>query len=275
MSSVAIIGNLSRDVVAGAPPRPGGAVFYGARALARMGAQATIVARCGVRDADVLVPPLEALGLPVVLRTGERTPAFSFHYEGDRRVMRVDDIGDPWTTTDVAGWAGEAVADAVWVQVGALLRSDFDADVLALLAPGRNLLVDAQGLVRVARLGPLERDARVDPGVFASLQALKLNESEARILAGGVEPERLRALGVPEVVVTLGSAGALLVTESVAERIPPVPVEGAIDPTGAGDSFSAAYVHARAKGAGPVEAARSANAIAAELVVRESGSGSG
>lgn len=275
MSRVAIIGNLSRDIVAGAAPRPGGAVFYGARALARIGARATIVARCGARDADDLLPPLEALGFPVAFRPGERTSAFSFHYEGGRRVMRVDEIGDPWTPEDITGWASEAVADAVWVQVGALMRSDFDAETIALLAPGRSLLVDAQGLVRVARLGPLERDARVDPGVFRSLQALKLNEGEARILAGGVDPGLLRALGVPEVVVTLGSAGALVVTGSVAERIPPVPVQRAVDPTGSGDAFSAAYAHARAEGAGPVAAASSANAVAAALVVRESGPGSG
>lgn len=275
MSTVAIIGNLSRDVVAGAASRPGGAVFHGARALARIGALATIVARCGASDADDLVRPLEALGLPVAFRAGVRTSAFSFHYEGDRRVMRVDDIGDSWTREDITGWAGEAIGDATWVQVGALLRSDFDADTLALLAQEHRLLVDAQGLVRVAQPGPLERDARVDPGVFPPLQALKLNESEAHILAGGVEHERLRALGVPEVVVTLGSAGALVVTESVAERIPPVPVEGAVDPTGAGDAFSAAYVHARAGGAEPVDAARLANSVAAELVVRENGSDSG
>ncbi|MDH4102894.1 MAG: carbohydrate kinase family protein, partial [Thermoleophilia bacterium] len=99
-----------------------------------------------------------------------------------------------------------------------------------------------------------------------SLAVLKLNEDEARILAGGVEPDLLRALGIPEIVLTLGSAGALLVTTSGSERIEQVPVEGVVDPTGAGDAFSAAYVSARAQGATPVEAARAANALAAELV---------
>jgi sugar/nucleoside kinase (ribokinase family) len=136
----------------------------------------------------------------------------------------------------------------------------------ALAGNRRRLLVDAQGLVRVARVGPLARDACVDPSSFQSLAVLKLNEGEARILAGGVEPEHLRALGVPEIVLTLGSAGALLVTDSHAERIARVPVEGVVDPTGAGDSFSAAYISARARGAAPVEAARAANALAAELI---------
>jgi sugar/nucleoside kinase (ribokinase family) len=181
--------------------------------------------------------------------------------------MHVDGVGDPWTVEDAAGWVADAIGDTEWVQIGALLRTDFPASTLAALAGDRRrLLVDAQGLVRLARVGPLERNADIDPAVLRSLAVLKLSEGEARILAGGVEPELLRALGVPEIVLTLGSAGALLVTESHAEEIARIPVEGAVDPTGAGDSFSAAYISARAQGATPVEAARAGNALAAELI---------
>ena len=113
--------------------------------------------------------------------------------------------------------------------------------MLAVLAgSGRHLLVDAQGPVRASAIGPLQRDAQVDPAVFASLSALKLNEDEARVLCGGVDADRLRRLGVPEILVTLGSAGALVVTATESERIPPVPLGAVVDPTGAGDSFCAA-----------------------------------
>jgi len=267
VSAIAVVGNLSRDVVAGAAPRPGGAVYHAARALSRIGAEACIVARCGAADTDDLLPRLESFGVPVTHRTGERTAAFTFHYEGDHRVMHVDDIGDPWTVEDATSWVAAAIGGAEWVQIGALLRTDFSASTLAALAgEGRRLLVDAQGLVRVARVGALERDADVDPAVFRSLTVLKMNENEAQILAGGLEPELLRTLGVPEIVLTLGSAGALIVTGSHAERIARVPVEGVVDPTGAGDAFSAAYLSARAGGVAPVEAARAANALAAEII---------
>src|SRR5688572_15256832 len=267
MSAVAVVGSLCRDVVSGSAPRPGGAVFHAARALGRIDVPARIVARCGAADTELLVPPLEALGLPVAFRPGASTASFEFHYEGDHRVMHVSSVGDPWTVGDVTGWVHDALGDAVWVQVGALLRTDFEAPALAALAGvGRQLLVDAQGLVRVARPGPLARDAEVDPAILGTLRALKLNEDEARILAGGTEPERLRALGVPEVVVTFGSAGALVVTETHAERIAPVDVGPVGDPTGAGDAFSAVYVAHRARGADPVEAGRAANTAAAELV---------
>jgi sugar/nucleoside kinase (ribokinase family) len=270
VSSLAAIGNLARDVVEGQAPRPGGAAFYAARAFARIGADARIVARCGALDESLLRPQLEAFGVPVAFRAGERTAAFRFHYDGDHRVMHVEGIGDPWTRADVTEWVEDGLGDARWIQVGALLRTDFVAGTLAALGEGgRHLLVDAQGLVRLAQVGPLRRDADVAPDVFATLAALKLNEDEARILVGSVEPVELRKLGVPEVVVTLGSAGALVVTASAAEHIAPVPIEDVVDPTGAGDSFSAAYVHARAEGADPVEAAREANGLAADLIARE------
>ncbi len=44
-----MIGNLARDVVAGGPPRPGGAPFHAARALRLLGGRTRIVARCARR----------------------------------------------------------------------------------------------------------------------------------------------------------------------------------------------------------------------------------
>ena len=266
MSRVAVVGSLARDIVAGAAPRPGGAAFYAGRAFARLGSDAEIVTRCGAEDAHWLLPSLESFGLPVMFREGERTAGFSFHYEGDHRVMHVDEVGDPWTVEDVTTWVDDALRDTGWVQVAALLRTDFDAGGLARLGRERHLLIDAQGLVRVAEVGPLERDAQIDSAVLAPITILKLNEDEARVLAGGVDVELLRGLRVPEVVVTLGSAGALVVTKHTSERIPPVVIDEIVDPTGAGDSFSAAYLHARSQGAAPIEAARFANDFAAELL---------
>jgi sugar/nucleoside kinase (ribokinase family) len=263
---IAVIGSLSSDVVAGAPARPGGAVYYAARALARLGADACVVTRCAAEDVDRLVPPLEAFGLRVEVRPGERTSGFSFHYEGDDRVMEVDAIGDPWTPADVTGWAGHALDDAAWIHVGALLRSDFPTPTLKALSDRGRLLLDGQGLVRRARIGPLDRDADVDREVFGLATILKLNEDEARVLAGGIEAERLRELGVPEVVLTLGSAGALVVTASTADRVPPVQIDGAVDPTGAGDAFAAGYLHARTQGAQPLDAAQAASELTAAML---------
>jgi sugar/nucleoside kinase (ribokinase family) len=46
----------------------------------------------------------------------------------------------------------------------------------------------------------------------------------------------------------------------------PVPVEGEVDPTGAGDTYSATYIVQRAAGVEPVEAARVAAATVAAFL---------
>jgi sugar/nucleoside kinase (ribokinase family) len=265
MPQAAIIGNLVLDVVAGAPERPGGMVWYCARALSRIDAAADVVlvGRCAAGDRDAIAPGLEQFGFPLHWRPAERTTRFSFHYEGDRRIMEIVDIGDPWTPEDVAGWVGEAIGDAPWVVVGALTRMDFPVETLeALTARGHALVVDAQGLVRLGKTGPLVTDGAVSPAVLRQITALKLNDEEAEQLCGGTDEESLRSLGIPEVILTLGSDGALIISGAVTTHVDAVPVEGDVDPTGAGDSFLLAYGHARVNGVGPHEAGR----IAAEFV---------
>jgi sugar/nucleoside kinase (ribokinase family) len=216
-------------------------------------------------DADrrLLLPPLVRLGVPVLWRGGEVTSAFSFRYDGDRREMVVDALGPSWTPADLRG-----LERAAWVHVGALARSDFPAATLAALARDRRVSFDGQGLVRPDRTGPLELDADYDPEVLRHVSVLKLAEDEARTLVGEPTEEALRGLGVPEVLVTLGSRGSLVLAEGLLVAVPARPVEGKVDPTGAGDAFSAAYLVSRATGYAPVAAARRATALVAGLLGR-------
>jgi len=262
MTAIAAIGNLSRDVVAGSAPRPGGAVFYAGRALAAMGADARVAAACAQEHRDELLPPLEAFGLPVTWYRSAKTTSYTFHYEGERRIMRQEAVADPWSPEQAVA----AVGDARWIHVGALARSDFPVETLAALAAGgRRLLVDAQGLVRTDALGPLQADGEIGDAL-RHVAILKLDDEEAHTLAGTAEPAALQQLGVPEVILTLGSRGSFAITAETAEQVPPRVVVGPVDPTGAGDTFSAAYLSARARGVPPTEAANVATvAVAAFL----------
>ena len=262
MTAIAVLGNLSRDVVAGSAPRPGGGVFYGTRALARLGGEARISASCAADDRALLVPPLEAFGLPVTWRESTTTTAYRFHYDGERRIMWQDSVGDAWT----AAQAVEAAGDADWVNVCTLTRGDFSPETLAALAiDGRRILVDAQGLVRTAATGPLRTDGKIGDAL-RHIEILNLNDEEAVTLVGGADPERLRALGVPEVLLTLGSRGAFVITPALVEHVPAIELGDPVDPTGAGDTFSMAYLVERTSGAEPVEAARAATAAVAALL---------
>jgi hypothetical protein len=273
MPFVAVIGNLVKDVVDGAPPRAGGAVYYQARAFSRIAPSTDVqlVTRCAAGDRDLLLPPLEAFGLPLTWRPARETQAFSLRYEGERRAMELEALGDPWTGDDIEGWVAQAIGDAPWVMLGALTRADFPPEALsALRRDGRQLLVDGQGLVRRGTLGSLVRDADVPPEAFASVRGLKLSEDEARVLVGSTEPADIRRLCVPEVVLTRGSFGTLVVTAEHAEHIPAVPIDTPIDPTGAGDTFWVAYLVARSSGALPVEAARAASETTSAILTSAS-----
>ncbi|MGH2996059.1 MAG: carbohydrate kinase family protein, partial [Gaiellaceae bacterium] len=104
-----------------------------------------------------------------------------------------------------------------------------------------------------------------DPELLRHVRVLKLSEVEAEVL--GLEPEAgsLRSLGVREVVVTLGAAGALVCADGTLKRVPTRPLED-IDPTGAGDCWIAAYLSFRSRGHAPVSAARLANGTAYALL---------
>jgi sugar/nucleoside kinase (ribokinase family) len=267
----AIIGNLVLDVVSGAPERPGGAVWYCARALRAIDPayDVVLVGRSAPEDREALVPGLEEFGFQVRWRPGERTTRFSFHYDGDRRIMKIDELADPWTPGDINGWVGDAIGEAPWVIVGALTRDDFPLETLATLAGrGHRLVLDAQGLVRHGRVGPLVSDGTIDRRVLAYVTALKLNDEEAEQLCGGTDEASLRALGIPEIVLTLGSEGALIISGDVTTQVDAVPIEGPVDPTGAGDSFLLSYAVARQRGADAHEAGLIASRFVSTIIAR-------
>lgn len=265
MRPLAVVGNISRDLIAGGA-RPGGGPFHAARALRLLGSQAVLVTKCAERDRDVLVPPLRALGIPVRWHGGASTATFAIEYEDDVRRMEVAEIGDSWTVEEMQGWVRAAVGKAQWVHVAPLSRSDFPAASLAALARGRRVLLDGQGLVRAPSTGLLVVDATYDRDVLQYLAVLKLAEEEARVVLDDFSEASVRRLGVPEVLLTLGSRGSIVFADGRAERVPARPID--VDPTGAGDSFCAAYIDARARGYSPVGAARRATATVAAVLER-------
>jgi sugar/nucleoside kinase (ribokinase family) len=253
---LALAGNLSRDVVEGGAPRIGGAPYYAGRAWRALGTRATMVTRCGPEERRMYARRLAQLGLPVVMLEGTATTSFSFYYEHEVRFMTVEQIGDSWTADDAA-----AVAAGAWVHVAPLMRSDFPPATLAVLARGRRISLDGQGLVRPARTGPLRLDGDFDPAMLEQVQILKLAEEEAEVI-GTVDK-----LGVPEVLVTYGHRGSTVYAHGRAEKVGAWPV--AADPTGSGDAFSAGYLAARSQGLTPVSAARRATALVGALLTKK------
>jgi len=259
---LAVIGNLARDVVAGGKPRVGGGTYYAARALRLAGVEARIATKCAPADRDLL-RRLVALGLPVAWHPAATTASFSFSYDGDTRRMSVVELGEPWSARE----ACDAVGDAVWVHVAPLARSDFPAATLAALGRGRRLSYDGQGLVRAPRTGALVLDADFDADMLRHVRILKLAEEEAAVI-GVHDEDGLRALGVPEIVLTHGSRGSVVWWRGRLHDVPVHPVGRVVDPTGAGDAFAVSYLAARALGYEPPGAARRASFVVSTMLSR-------
>ena len=124
--------------------------------------------------------------------------------------MIVGDPGAPWTVADA-----RAVGRAAWVHRGGL-RAPTSPPTCSRCLPAIRLALDGQALVRRAEAGPLVLDDDFDPEVLRHLTALKLNEEELEALGG---EERVLELGVPELLLTQASAGAIVIARGVREHV--------------------------------------------------------
>jgi sugar/nucleoside kinase (ribokinase family) len=260
-----VVGLVSLDRVDDGLPRLGGAPFYAAKALRMLPHPAVLVTKLAPEDSS---RGLHALGIPVVVRAAAKTIEFRIENRSDgSRQLELEELGDPWTPQEAKELAGGPLGRADWVHAGALTRADFPPETLAVLAHGRRLSFDGQGLVRPATIGPVVFDADYDPAVLRQVDVLKLSEREAEALGVGLDDRSLGSLGVPEIVVTLGSLGCVVYADGLAELVPTRPVQAA-DPTGAGDQFMAAYISFRRARHAPTAAARLASEVVQALLSR-------
>ena len=77
----------------------------------------------------------------------------------------------------------------------------------------------------------------------------------------------LLAMGVKEIVIKRGAAGATYIDANQRLHVAPLAVKE-VDPTGAGDCFGGAFVACRSQGLAPAEALRFANAAGARAVTQ-------
>jgi ribokinase len=106
--------------------------------------------------------------------------------------------------------------------------------------------------------------APLDESAFQYIDLLTPNETELRILLGlaADDPtptpelaQRLKALGVQTVIVTMGAEGALILTDDGSQQVRSVAVD-VVDTTGAGDAFNSGLAVGLAEGKDLVSAVR-------------------
>ena len=113
--------------------------------------------------------------------------------------------------------------------------------------------------------------------IFPCCDFITPNETEAEILTGirvttraGAEraADALLALGVRNVIVTLGSEGVLVKNSTIVAHIPAFDAGPVIETTGAGDAFTGGLAVALAEGKDVLQAARFGCAVAGLSVTR-------
>jgi sugar/nucleoside kinase (ribokinase family) len=257
---LAVCGNVAIDVIDGRPPTVGGGPYHCGQALRLLERPSRIFAKCAPEDRPIVVPPLAALGVPLTVVDANATASFALSYEGETRRTEILALGDAWQPRDVA-----ALDSLPWVHVAPLARSDFPAETLAELARGRRVSYDGQGLVRAPEAGPVRLDPSFDRAMLEHISFLKLAEEEGATILPDRSDEAVFALGVPEVVVTLGSEGSIVYAEGRVTHVPCHPILG-VDLTGCGDAYAVGYLAARSDDLAPVAAARRATALVALLL---------
>jgi ribokinase len=110
--------------------------------------------------------------------------------------------------------------------------------------------------------------------LLPQVDLLFVSSDEAAILTGKSKPResflQFERAGAKEIVMKLGKGGCLISDGGILREIPPFAVR-AVDSTGAGDAFTAAFLQARLRGWSPLEAALAANAAGAAAACRVGG----
>ncbi len=274
--TVAVVGSVNSDLVLQTPhiPRPGETVIASsstihnggkganqAVALARLGRPTSLVACVGTdADGDRLMASLEANGVDVsMVARVDKTTGLA--------VIVVDSEGE---NTIVGNPGANSLMSPELVAESSGLLSTADATLIQMEIPGESVAEAARIATGHTLLNPAPA-AALDARVLDHVDVLLPNRTELGILAG-VEPpesereviEATRSLGFSGiVVVTLGSEGAIAITDdgSVVRAIPPA--VRVVDTVGAGDAFCAGFTHGAASGMGLEECLALATACGA------------
>ncbi|WP_406460819.1 ribokinase [Streptomyces sp. NBC_01622] len=280
MTLIAVLGSTNMDLVAyvtKAPQRgetvtgrefrtiPGGKGANQAIAAAHAGADVTIIGAVG-DDAygAQLRSTLEHSGVDTDhLRTVEGASGTAHIVVDDEGGNAIVVIPAANGTVDHLAPGDEALiasADALLLQ----LEIPLAAVVAGAEAARRH---DVRTILTPAPARPLP------PELLAATDLLVPNEHEATALTGHTDPRKAAAAlldQVPEVIVTLGSAGSLYAARGAGPFTVPAPQVTAVDSTGAGDTFAGALAVALAEGR-PTRDALGWAAAAAALSVQRPG----
>jgi sugar/nucleoside kinase (ribokinase family) len=220
----------------------------GCLALARLGHATTLVGRIGADFHDRFIADTQHYGIASAMQLCEQTGGFGLIYDerGDRTL---DVLGIAAPITQVPAITGQATA----IIIGPILQETSPELIEQVhMRSDAPLFLDPQGLLR--RVGPQGRIEHFCPSEFARVaplcRVIKANEMETQVITG-INPRAdctgalhgMKALGCEIANITLAEAGSLI-DDGVRQYHIPAYATDARDPTGAGDTYMAGFIHA-------------------------------
>ncbi len=256
--------------------RPGGSAANQAVWLATFGAPTKFVARVGAADIDAQQRYFRAQGVEPLFVADPKAPSGVL-------ISIVDADGERSFLTDRGANLNLCVADlsprlldgvcGLTVSGYSLFAPGPRAAVLALMAEARARSIatalDAASAGFLREVGPA-----TFLGWATGTTTLFANGDEARELTGAADLDaQMRALGevFARVVIKLGRAGAALGGRGGVSLSLPAPAVEAIDTTGAGDAFAAAFLAAERRGDPDAACLEAAIAAGTSAVTRVGG----
>lgn len=282
---ITVIGSTNTDMVIKSPalPRPGETILGGTFFMMQGGKganQAVAVARLGG-------------DLRFVAKTGN-----DIFGHNTRELLKVDGIEEKYLLTDPQHPSGVALItiddqaeNSIVVSSGAngyLLPADLEqipeviteADLILMqleipMETIEYVVQRAYAQNKKVILNPAP-GRKLSTQLLEKLYLITANETEAEIISGvkitdmqsaEQAARKIHEWGVAAVVITLGSKGALICSDSIVERIPAIQVN-AVDTTAAGDVFNGALAVALSEGESLSAAVQFATRAAALSVTR-------
>nr|WP_246414137.1 PfkB family carbohydrate kinase [Microbacterium thalassium] len=249
---------------------PGGKAGNVSRAAARMGVEATLVARVGTDDfGEHCIEAAAGDGVDVsgVIRTPHHNTGFvaiDLQEGKHRSLVFSPGANDRLTWADVAPHVAKLTPDDIVAAQAELPPDTLSALAAELTARGVPLFLDPAPPERVRRDQLLSADA-ITPDLEEAARLTGRRDSS--VLWTEAAARELRAAGARRVILKRSEHGAVLLDDDGLREIPTARVK-AVDETGAGDVFLAALAVSRLDGRDWVDSVRFANAAAALSVSR-------
>ncbi len=255
---IAIIGHLTRDI---SPDgyTIGGAVSYSGVTARRMGAEVTVVTRAHPDD----VRFLEAEGIQVINLPTQVYTTFHNIYHKDIRIQQVLAVANPIMVHETP----PLVYDADLLMLAPVAQ---EVDPAIALHARHKLAVTPQGWMR-----EWDMQGRVYPIPWYSagriLPYVDIMVFSDQDLVGDMSIFPTIIDAVPLVAITRAAKGCVVYDRGHPQRVRTRPARE-VDATGAGDTFTAAFLVELLRGRSPIEAAYFAN-VAASLSIEAIGLG--